>query len=128
MPRNADRCLRGLRVLDFTRVIAGPVAGKTLAAHGMDVSWVTSEKVATLPGLDVNVQRGKRAVRLELDRGKNRKGDIEVLRKLVEGSDVFLQSYRPRSFVRRGLGAEDVAGMKPGIVYASLSAWGSEGP
>ena len=62
MKQDADRCLRGLRVLELSRVIAAPVAGKTLAAHGADVLWVTSPKLPDLLDLDRNLSRGKRTI------------------------------------------------------------------
>ncbi|KAF7196893.1 Acetyl-coenzyme A transferase nodX [Pseudocercospora fuligena] len=124
MPKAADRCLRGLRVIDFTRVIAGPVAGKTLAAHGADVIWVTSPNLLSQPALDIDVQRGKRTIRLDLKKAE----DLETLRGLAKNADVFLQSYRPGSFAAKELGPEDLAKLRPGIIYASLNAWGNEGP
>lgn len=124
MSESGDRCLRGLRVLEFSRVIAAPVAGKTLAAHGADVIWVTSPNLPSIPDLDVDVGRGKRTIQLDL----NSASDMEILRGLLRDADVFLQSYRPGSFVKRGLGPADLARLKPGIICANLSAWGTEGP
>ncbi|EME86910.1 uncharacterized protein MYCFIDRAFT_29705 [Pseudocercospora fijiensis CIRAD86] len=124
MPKNADRCLRGLRVLEFTRVIAGPVAGKTLAAHGADVLWVTSPNLPSQPALDIDVQRGKRTIRLDLNEPKDR----GTVHQLIKDADVFLQSYRPGSFAAKNLGPADLAKLRPGIIYASLNAWGDEGP
>ena len=124
MPAGADRCLRGLRVLEFSRVIAAPVAGKTLAAHGADVLWVTSPNLPSQPVLDCEFARGKRTIQLDLENDADR----ENLRRLAAGCDVFIQSYRPGSFAAKGLGAADLARLRPGIVYASLSAWGHEGP
>lgn len=124
MSESMDRCLRGLRVLEFSRVIAAPVAGKTLAAHGADVLWVTSPNLPSLPDLDIDVGRGKRTIQLDLNRAE----DMETLQELIKDADVFLQSYRPGSFAQRGLGPVDLARIKPGIVCANLSAWGTEGP
>ncbi|KAK4609112.1 hypothetical protein CLAFUW4_14517 [Fulvia fulva] len=124
LPLDADRCLRGVRVLDLSRVIAAPVAGKTLAAHGANVLWVTSPHLPSLPELDVDVQRGKRTVQLDLDDPS----DADKLRDLVKSADVFLQSYRPSPLAARDFSSAELMKLKPGVVVANLSAWGSEGP
>ncbi|KAK0610288.1 Succinate--hydroxymethylglutarate CoA-transferase [Lasiodiplodia hormozganensis] len=118
------RCLTGLRVLELTRVIAGPVAGRTLAAHGADVLWVTAPHLPALPVVDRDVARGKRTAQLDLRREDHR----ERLRELVAGCDVFLQGYRPGSLAARGWEEEDLVRMNPGIVVANMSAFGPEGP
>ena len=120
-----DGCLSGVRVLEMTRVIAAPVAGRTLAAHGADVLWVTSPELEDQPVLDRDTGRGKRSCRLDIDE----ENDRTVLDDLLAEADVFLQSYRGGSFQERGLGAEEVARKsKNGIVVANLSAYGNEGP
>ncbi|KAK1218876.1 hypothetical protein PQX77_018403 [Marasmius sp. AFHP31] len=136
---NAKHPLEGVRVLDLSRVLAGPVAGRTLAAHGADVLLVTSEKLPGLPGLDVDTSRGKRTTRLNLDLNGEGKGEgREKLKELVGDADVFLQAYRPGALEGRGFGVGDVVRMKReggggggrehGIVCANLCAWGWEGP
>lgn len=110
-----ERPLAGLRVLDLTRVIAGPVAGRTLAALGADVLWVTSPHLPSLPGLDCDMARGKRSVFLDLEQA----GDAEKMRELVKGADVVIQSYRPGALAGRGWGREEVRALNSGIVYAS---------
>jgi len=121
---DADRCLRGLRVLELSRVIAAPVAGKTLAAHGANVLWATSPNLSDLPSLDRNMSRGKRTTQLDLNKSK----DAETMRHLLADCDVFLQGYRPQSLAAKAFGAADVAKMRPGIIYANLSAFGPTGP
>ncbi|KAI4525555.1 CoA-transferase family III [Schizophyllum commune Loenen D] len=121
VPRYA---LEGIRVLDLTRVIAGPVAGRTLAAHGADVLLVTSPNLPDLPSLDVDTSRGKRTTQLDL----NNDSDKRTLTELASTCDVFLQSYRPGALAAKNLGPADLAKARPGIVYASLCAWGWEGP
>ncbi|KAI1786842.1 CoA-transferase family III [Ganoderma leucocontextum] len=118
------RPLEGIRVLELTRVLAGPVGGRTLAAHGADVLWVTSPKLPALPMLDVDTSRGKRTTQLDL----NDPGDRETFASLVKDTDVFLQSYRPGGLASKGFGLEEVAKARPGIVYASLTACGWDGP
>lgn len=111
----SPRPLTGLRVLDLSRVIAAPVAGRTLAALGADVLWITSPNLPSLPGLDSDMARGKRSVTLDLDIP----ADAEQLRELVKTAHVFLQSYRPGALDSRGWGREDVRRLNPGIIYAS---------
>ncbi|WPG98620.1 Hypothetical protein R9X50_00141300 [Acrodontium crateriforme] len=120
----ADKCLRAIRVVEMSRVIAAPVAGKTLAAHGADVLWVTSPKLPDLPATDRDFARGKRTVSLDI----NENDDRQILDKLLTEADVFIQSYRPHSLGNKGLSPEPVVSKsKNGIVYASLSAYGPTG-
>ncbi|CCL98720.1 uncharacterized protein FIBRA_00725 [Fibroporia radiculosa] len=119
-----NRPLEGIRVLDLTRVLAGPVCGRTLAAHGADVLLVTSPNLPALPFLDADTSRGKRATQLDLTDPK----DHATMATLVKDTDVFLQAYRPGGLRDKGFGPEDVAKARPGIVYASLTAYGWEGP
>ncbi|KAK3637683.1 hypothetical protein LTR56_013515 [Elasticomyces elasticus] len=124
MLQNSDRCLRGLRVLELSRVIAAPVAGRTLAAHGADVLWVTPPNLPSLPALDVDTSRGKRTVKLDL----NQRMDHAKLVELIQNCDVFLQSYRPGALVDKGFGPDDLVAINPNIIYANLSAFGTTGP
>lgn len=123
LPR-ARRPTAGVRVLDLTRIIAGPVCGRTLAATGADVLRVTSPNLPALPTLDLDMGAGKRAAAIDL----NRPRDVEDLLGLVAGTDVFVQSYRPGALATRGLGPEALAARRPGLVYVSLSAYGRVGP
>ena len=116
--------LEGIKVLELTRVIAGPVAGRTLATNGADVLWITSPKLHSLPVLDVDTSRGKRAAQLDL----NESGSMEMLYSLIKTADVFLQSYRPGGLEERGLGPTDLARLNPGIIVANLRGYGWEGP
>lgn len=121
----SDKCLQGLRVVEMDRVIAGPVAGKTLAAHGADVLWITSPNLEDQPSLDIDFARGKRTVRLDIDVPEDR----AKLDNLLEDADVFLQSYRPGSLASKGLSPETIAvKSKKGIICANLSAYGPAGP
>ncbi len=120
----AARPLSGLRVLDLTRVIAGPVAGRCLAAHGAEVLQVTAEHLPQMAPLVIDTGRGKRSCFLDLREDGGRRS----LAGLLAGADVFLQSYRPGALAARGFGAEAVAALRPGIIHATLSAYGPEGP
>ena len=108
------RPLKGLRVLELSRVLAAPVAGRTLAHHGADVIWVTSPNLPSLPGSDRDVSRGKRTVQLDL----NTETDRSKLPELAKEADVFIQSYRPGSLEKRGFGAEELRQLNPGLIYA----------
>jgi len=119
-----DRCLRGLRVVEMSRVIAAPLAGKTLAAHGADVLWVTSPFLPDLPSLDREFSRGKRTVQLAVSREE----DLEQLKELLRTADVFIQGFRPGSLAKYGLSAKEIAATNPGIICANMSAFGPKGP
>lgn len=118
-----SRPLTGLRVLELTRILAGPVAGRTLAAHGADVLLLNGPHLPNIDAIAEN-SRGKLSAVLDL----RQDGDLRRLRELVRQGDVFLQAYRPGALAARGLGPQDLAELRPGIVYASLSAYGHEGP
>jgi crotonobetainyl-CoA:carnitine CoA-transferase CaiB-like acyl-CoA transferase len=119
-----DRPLAGLRVLDLSRVIAGPVAGRTLAVHGADVLLISGPDLPAIPWLTIDTGRGKLTSFVEL---KNEQGR-DVLRDLLAQADIFSQGYRPRALAALGFSPEDAARISPGIVYVSLSAYGHAGP
>ncbi|MCO4861658.1 CoA transferase [Cupriavidus sp. WGlv3] len=124
-PGSADaQPLSGVRVLDFTRIIAGPVAGRTLAAHGADVLLVTAPHLPSIAPLVIDTGRGKRSCQLDLRDAD----DKRTLHKLLHGADVLVQGYRPGGLAELGVGPEAAARARPGIVYVSLSAYGHVGP
>lgn len=119
-----DRPLAGVRVLDLSRVIAGPVAGRTLAAHGADVMLITGPDLPSLPWLTIDTGRGKLSAALDLKDSDGR----NTLHELLAHADVFSQGYRPGALAGLGLSAQDTARISPGIVHVSLSAYGHAGP
>jgi crotonobetainyl-CoA:carnitine CoA-transferase CaiB-like acyl-CoA transferase len=119
-----DRPLAGLRVLDLSRVIAGPVAGRTLAAHGADVLLISGPDLPAIPWLTIDTGRGKLTSLVELKTEQGR----AVLRDLLVEADIFSQGYRPQALAGLGFSADDAAQISPGIVYVSLSAYGHAGP
>ncbi len=119
-----DRPLAGIRVLDLSRVIAGPVAGRTLAVHGADVLLISSPDLPAIPWLTIDTGRGKLSSYVEL---KNEQGR-GVLRDLLAQADIFSQGYRPRAIGGLGFAPEEAARINPGIVYVTLSAYGHAGP
>src|SRR5436309_5101770 len=118
-----DRPLAGLRVLDLSRVIAGPVAGRTLAVHGADVMLISRPNLPAIPWLTIDTGRGKLTSFVDLKTGQGR----DVLRGLLAEADIFSQGYRPTSIAALGFSPQDAAKISPGIVYVSLSAYGDAG-
>ncbi|MDQ8034916.1 MAG: CoA transferase [Bordetella sp.] len=117
------RPLQDIRVLDLTRIIAGPVCGRALAAYGADVMLVNSPN---LPNIDniIDTSRGKLSVHADLETADGR----IALGNLLRSAHVFVQGYRPGGMAALGFGPEEVARIRPGVVYVSLSAYGSQGP
>jgi hypothetical protein len=119
-----DRPLSGIRVLDLTRVLAGPTCARTLAEHGADVLRITREDLADSGPTDFDTGIGKLSAHLDL----RERHQLETMRGLISTCDVFSQSYRPGALASRGFSPEALAEMRPGVVYVTLSAWGHEGP
>lgn len=118
------RPLAGMRVLDLTRVIAGPTCARTLAEHGADVLKITRADLPHSGELDLETGIGKLSAYLDL----RDPVQAETLRGLISDADVFSQSYRPGALAARGFSPEAVAALRPGIVCVTLSAWSHEGP
>jgi crotonobetainyl-CoA:carnitine CoA-transferase CaiB-like acyl-CoA transferase len=119
-----DRPMAGIRVVDVTRVIAGPMCGRTLAEHGAQVMRISGPGLAFSEALVIDTGYGKVAAEIDLG-SENGKED---LRALVKSSDVFSQGYRPGTIAGRGFSPEALAEMRPGIVCVSLCAFSHEGP
>lgn len=119
-----ERPLSGVRVLDLTRILAGPAHARTLAEHGAEVLYIASP---WLPNPDIFVMdtnHGKRSAYLDLDEP----ADAAQLRELVGQSDVFAQGYRAGALARRGFGPDELARMRPGLIYVSINCYGHSGP
>ncbi|AOJ76125.1 CoA transferase [Burkholderia ubonensis] len=121
---DASRPLAGVRVLDLTRIIAGPVAGRTLASHGAQVLLVNGPHLPNIAPLVIDNGRGKRSAWLDL---RDAAG-VGALHALACDADVFVQSYRPGALAARGFAPEALAQRRPGIVCVSISAYGRAGP
>jgi crotonobetainyl-CoA:carnitine CoA-transferase CaiB-like acyl-CoA transferase len=115
--------LNGIRVLDLTRILAGPVAGRTLAAYGADVMLVNSPTLPNI-GAIAETSRGKLSAHVDLRDATGR----DTMRTLLKDARVFIQGYRPGGLEALGFDANDAATIKPGLVYVSLTAYGNEGP
>lgn len=127
--------LDGVRVVDLSVMISGPLAGMMLADQGADVVKVESPGLGDvmrflgtskggMTGIFVNNNRGKRSLVVDL---KHPRG-IEVLTKLVEQSDVLIQNFRPGAMDRLGLGYEAMSAANPDLIYVSISGYGPDGP
>ncbi len=116
--------LEGVRVLDLTRVLAGPTAGRTLASYGAEVLNIRAEKLETIDLFDLDTGHGKRSAYLDLVKP----ADAERLRQLVRGAHVFVDSYRPGALSRLGFTPAALAHVARGITYVAVSCYGHEGP
>ena len=134
--------LAGVRVLDLSRVVAGPLAGQTLADLGADVikvervgdgddlrtlgpPWVTSPTSELEQSTYFQtVNRGKKSLTLDFARPEG----AEILKGLVAESDVFIENFRTGTLARYGLGYEDLKKINPGLIYCSITGFGQTGP
>jgi crotonobetainyl-CoA:carnitine CoA-transferase CaiB-like acyl-CoA transferase len=123
-PGPGQRPFDGLRILDASHVIAGPSVGRLLAEQGGDVLHaVHPGEQETIP-VHIDTSLGKRSAFVDLRRPE----DAGILRGLASEADIFIQSWRPGAMRRKGFGPEDLAALRPGIVYCSISCYGDTGP
>ena len=120
----AERPLSGIRVLDLTRVLAGPTSARTLAEHGADVMKITAAHLPNIGYQEYDTGHGKLQAHLDLRQPQ----DVETLRGLVREADVFTQGYRPGTLGNRGLSPEALSQLRPGLVYVSMCAFSHVGP
>ena len=119
-----DRPLSGIKALDLTRILAGPITGRTLAEHGADVLMVSAPHLPQVWSYVADTSHGKRSCYLDL-RDESEK---QTLLDLVKTADVFSQGYRPDKINQMGLGPEALAEIRPGLVYVSINCYGADGP
>lgn len=127
--------LEGVRVLDLTSVVVGPLATQIMADHGADVIKIeapTGDIVRTLAGRGVtanmsgkflHLNRNKRSIALDLKQTAAR----EALMKLIEKADVLIWNMRPPAMARLGLGYEEVRQVNPRIIYCGMFGFGQDG-
>jgi len=118
------RPLGSVRVLDLTRVLAGPTHARVLAEHGADAMLVNSPNLPNAPAFVMDTSHGKLSTFLDLDDAD----DAATLRGLASTADVFCQGYRGGALAKRGLGPDELAELRPGIVYVTINCYGDTGP
>jgi crotonobetainyl-CoA:carnitine CoA-transferase CaiB-like acyl-CoA transferase len=118
-----DRPLSGVRVASFTHVIAGQVVGRTLAEQGAEILHLTRPEFEYDVGW-IDTTPGFRSAWMDLTKKDYAAKGREILR----GADVLVENYRGRKLADLGFSAEEVAAVRPGIIYASIRAFGWEGP
>jgi hypothetical protein len=119
-----ERPLSGIRVLDLTRVLAGPTSARTLAEHGADVMKITAPHLPNIGYQEYDTGHGKLQAHLDLRQPR----DLDTLLGLVRETDVFTQGYRPGTLGNRGLSPEELTKLRPGLVYVSMCAFSHAGP
>jgi crotonobetainyl-CoA:carnitine CoA-transferase CaiB-like acyl-CoA transferase len=118
-----QRPLEGVKVLDLTRILAGPVGGRALAGYGADVMLVNAPHLPNIEAI-ADTSRGKRSALVDLRTEEGR----AAMAALLAQAHVFVQGYRPGGLQQLGFGPKEAAVGRPGIVYVSLSAYGTAGP
>jgi crotonobetainyl-CoA:carnitine CoA-transferase CaiB-like acyl-CoA transferase len=121
---DGDRPASGVRVADLTRVLAGPTCAKTIAEHGADVLHVSAPGLEFGGPFEIETGIGKRQTYVDLTSPEG----VQTMHDLLRDADVFSQGYRLGSIARRGFGPDDVAALRPGIVYVSENCYGHAGP
>ncbi len=127
--------LAGIRVVDYSHFLAGPFVSCCLAALGAEVIKVERPKDGDAGRAHAYFINGQSGYYLQQNMGKdglcvNIKDPrgLEMIKKLVDSADVFVENYRPGALKKLGLGYEDLAKTNPGLVYCSVSAYGHTGP
>lgn len=127
--------LDGVKVLDFSVMISGPLAGMMLADQGAEVVKIESPGLGDImrflgtqkggmTGIFANNNRGKRSIVVNLKHDDGR----EIVKRLAADADVVIQNFRPGAMERLGLGYDDLAGVNPDLIYVSISGYGPDGP
>lgn len=119
-----ERPLSGVRVLSCTHAISGPVVGRTLAEHGADVLDLTSPNQTELDVVHDDANVGMRSALVDL---KSADG-LAIASALATRADVFVENQRSGAVERLGLGPEQLAALRPGIVVVSIRCYGDRGP
>ncbi|WP_305075484.1 CaiB/BaiF CoA transferase family protein [Propionivibrio sp.] len=127
--------LAGIRVVDYSHFLAGPFVSRCLAALGAEVIKVERPKDGDAGRAHAYFINGQSGYYLQQNMGKeglcvNIKDPrgLELVKKLVDSADVFVENYRPGALKKLGLGYEDLSKSNPGLVYCSVSAYGHTGP
>ncbi len=134
MTTEAPYPLAGIKVLDFSRVLAGPFAGRMLSDLGADVVKIEppdgdvtrfwGKEIANLPGYFHQQNAGKRNICIDL----RADGAQTLIKQMVEKADIVIENYRPDVMDRLGIGYDALQAVNPGIIMLSISGFGREGP
>ncbi len=119
-----DLPLNGVRVIDNTKVLAGPTISRTLAALGADALHIGAPGVVDMQAAQADTGHGKRRAHVDFDTDEGK----DAIWNLIDEADIFSQSYRAKSLARRGFSPEALAERRPGIIYISENAYGQFGP
>lgn len=123
-----QKTLEGVKILDMTMAVSGPITTRLLSDFGAEVILVEPTSGSSIRTFGPHTMGlkcyGKKSVacNLKTDEGK------EIIKKLVEWADVFVSNYRAAGLARLGMTYEDMKAINPGIIYATLSGFGEEGP
>jgi crotonobetainyl-CoA:carnitine CoA-transferase CaiB-like acyl-CoA transferase len=120
----AARPLAGVRVADLTHVLCGPTAARLLAEHGADVLHLSSPSRREDDAILLDTGWGKRSALLDLATPDG----AASARQLLRDADVVIQSFRPGALARHGMGPSELTGIRPGVIYVSVSCYGDDGP
>jgi CoA-transferase family III len=118
------RPLSNIRVLDMTRVLAGPLASRLLAEQGADVLHISSPNLPYLYSALLETGFGKRSAFIDLEQLQ----DVQLLKNLIAGADIFSENYHRSGLAKYGLSPLELTNIRPGIIYVSESAFGEVGP
>ena len=135
MPNEQTGALDGVKVVDLSVMISGPLAAMMLADQGADVTKVESPGLGDvmrflgsakggMTGIFANNNRGKRSIVVDVKQPSG----LEVMRSLIADADVLIQNFRPGAMERIGLGWDDVKALNPDLIYTSISGYGPDGP
>jgi CoA-transferase family III len=118
------RPLSGTRVVDLTRVLAGPMASRLLAEQGANVMHIASPNLPYLLSAVFETGMGKKSAFIDLDKPN----DVRQIKDLIDKSDIFCENYHRSGLSKHGLSPLELAKLRPGIIYVSESAYGEAGP
>lgn len=127
--------LAGVRVVEMTKVWAGPYAGKLFAALGAEVikieSYSNLDEMRAYGGVDINnapyfLSINQEILSIQLNT-KTPEG-LDLIKRLIAQSDIVLDNIRPGAMARAGLGYDDLIKIKPDIIQCSIKMWGNDGP
>lgn len=123
LPEGGEQPLSGVRVLDMTRILAGPTCGLGLTEHGADDLMVTAPSLPQIDAFVRDTSHGKRSCYLDYTDEKQ----AAVLQDLLKEADIFIEGYRPGSMKKHGFSPEDIMKIRPGIICVSVNCFGDEG-